>query len=94
MEPFLPGNHPVPDFTKVLWEVSNIEEDEEYDMDEVKGRITCRNRVLYYVKWIGYLRKNDGTFEPYKNFSEGGREKLYQFHINYPNQPKDRRITG
>ena len=94
LEPFVHSNRPVPDFTKVLREVSDIEADEEYDMDEVKGSIPCRNRVLYHVKWLGYPKKKGWTFEPYENFSEGGREKLYQFHINHPNQPKDSRITG
>ena len=63
-------------------------------MDVVKGSITRRNRVLYHVKWLGYPKKMDWTFELYENFSEGGHEKLYQFHINHPNQPKDSRITG
>ena len=93
-EPFVPGNCPVLEFTKVLQEVSDIEADEEYDVDKVKGSITRRNRVLYHIKWLGYPKKQDWTFEKYENFSEGGPEKLYHFLINHPNQTKDSRITG
>ena len=94
LEPFVPGKHSVSDFTKVLWEVGDIEADEKYDLNKVKGSITHRNRVLNYVKWLGYPKKKDWTSEPYENFSEGGRENLHQFHINHTNQPKDSRITG
>ena len=94
IEPCVPGNRPVPVFTKILREVSNIEADEEYDVDEIKGSITRRNKILYHIQWLGYPKKKDWTFEPYENFSEGGREKLYQFHINHPNQPKDSRISN
>ena len=94
LEPLVPGNRPVPDFTRVLREESDIKADEEYDVDEVQGSITHRNRVLYHVKLLGYPKKKDWTFEPYENFSERGLEKLYQFHIKHLNQPKDSRITG
>ena len=77
LEPFISGNRPVPDFTKLLREVSDIEADEEYDMYEVKGSITHRNRVLYHVKWLGYPKMKDWTFKRYENFSEGGCEKIY-----------------
>ena len=59
LESFVPGNCQVPDFTKVLQKVIDIEADEEYDVDEVKGSITRMNRVLYHVKWLGYPKKKD-----------------------------------
>ena len=46
--------------------MSDIEADEEYDVDEDKGSITRRYRVLYHVKWLGYPKKKEWTFEPYK----------------------------
>ena len=63
LEPFVSGNRLVPDFTKVLREVSDIEADEEYDVYKAKGSITHRNRVLYHVKWLGYPKTKDWTFE-------------------------------
>ena len=71
IEPFVPGKRPIPDFTKILREVRDIEADEEYDVDGIKGSITRRKKILYHVKWLGYPKKNDWTFDPYENFSEG-----------------------
>ena len=87
------GNRPV-DYEKTLRECADIEADEEYDVDEIKGSIKRRNSVLYHVKWLGILKKTDWTFEPYENFSMGARTKLLQFHINYPNAPRDHRVTS
>ena len=93
VEPFVQGNRPV-DYEKTLCECADIEADEEYDVDEIKGSIKRWNSVLYHVKWLGFLKKTDWTFEPYQNFSEGARTKLLQFHINYPNSPRDYRFTS
>ena len=93
VKPFVPGNRPV-DYEKVLREVANIEADEEYDVDKIKGSIKRRNSVLYHVKWLGFLKKKDWTFEPYENFSTEARTKLYQFHINNPTAPRDHRVTS
>ena len=60
IEPLVPGNRPVPDFTKILREVSDIEADKEYNVDEIKGSINHRNKILYHVKWLGYPRRRIG----------------------------------
>ena len=86
VEPFVQGNRPV-DYEQALRDCADIEADEEYDVDEIKGSIKRRNSVLYHVKWLGFLKKKDRTFEPNGNFSEGARTKLLQFHINYPSSP-------
>ena len=93
VELFVPGNRPV-DYEKVLREVADIKADEEYDVDEIKGSIKHRNSVLYHVKWLGFPKKKDWTFEPYENFSTEARTKLYQFHINNPAAPRDHRVTS
>ena len=76
-----------PDFEKVLREVGDIEVDEEFDVEEIKGSITRRNRVFYQVKWLGYPRKNDWAFE-------GGREKLLEYHARNPSKPRDYRLVS
>ena len=93
VEPFVQGNRPV-DYEKVLRECADIEADEEYDVDEIKGSIKRRNSVLYHVKWLGFPKKKEWTFKPYENFSEGARMKLLQFHINHPSAPRDHRVTS
>ena len=93
VEPFVQGNRPV-DYERTLRECADIEADEEYDVDEIKGSIKRRNSVLYHVKWLGFPKKKDWTFEPYENFSEAARTKLLQFHINHPSSPRDHRVTS
>ena len=93
IEPFESGSRPTPDPAQILREVDDIEADDEYDVEEVKGSIKRRNRVLYHVKWLGWPRKKDWTFEPFENFSVGGLEKLREFHSKNPDQPRDYRLT-
>ena len=69
------GNCPV-DYRQIRRKCADIEAAEEYDVHEVKGTIKSRNSVLYHVKLLGFLKKKDWTFEPYKNFSEGAREMI------------------
>ena len=93
IEPFQAGSRPAPDPGKVLREAANIEGDDEYDIDEVKASVKRKGgRVLYHVKWLGLPKKKDWTYEPYEHFSEGGRDKLYEFHNKHPNAPRDYRL--
>ena len=62
-------------------------------MDKIKGSIKRRNSVLYDVKWLGFPKKKDWTFEPYEIFSEEARVKLLQFHIDHPSAPRDHSVT-
>ena len=87
------SNRPV-DYEKVLHEVADIEADEEYDVDEIKGSIKRRNSVLYHVKWLGFPKKKVRTFQLYENFAKEAWTKLYQFHINNPAAPRDHRVTS
>ena len=70
IEPYKVRQGTNPDYNQILREMSDIEADEEYDVDEIKGSIERRNRILYQVKWLGFPRKKDWTYEPYENFSE------------------------
>ena len=58
VEPFVPVNRPV-GYKKTLHECADIEADEEYEVDEIKGSIKRRNSVLYHVKWLGFPKKKD-----------------------------------
>ena len=70
IEPFKAGSRPAPDPAKVLREAADIEQDDEYDVDEVKAFLIRRGRVLYHVKWLGFPLKKDWTFKCYENFSK------------------------
>ena len=78
-----------PDPAKVLREADDIENSEEYDVDEIMGSTKKGRRVLYLVKWLDYPDRRDWTNEPFDNFSEGGREKLKEFHRRNPEAPRD-----
>ena len=93
VEPFVQGNRPV-DYERTLCECADIEADEKYDVDEIKGSIKRWNSFLYHIKWLEFPKKTDWTSEPYENISEGARTKLLQFHINHPNSPRDHRVTS
>ena len=93
VEPFVQGNRPV-DYERTLRKCANIETDEEYDVDKIERSIKRWNTVLYHVKWLGFPKKNDWTFEPYENFSEGASTKRLQYHINHPSAHRDNRITS
>ena len=94
LEPYRISKHrPAPDPAKVLREADDIEQSEEYDVEAIEasrenGRGN-RKRILYLVKWLGYEER---TEEPFDNFSEGGLEKLREFHRRNPEAPRDYRL--
>ena len=69
-----------------------MEAEEEYDVEEIMDSVVRRKRVLYQVKWLGFPRKRDWTYEPYENFSEPARQKLLEFHDKNPGSPRDYRL--
>jgi hypothetical protein len=99
LEPFRTSEHRLPpDPSRVLREADDVEQSEEYDVEEVmssveRGRGNNR-RVLYLVKWLDFPDRRDWTEEPFDNFSLGGLEKLRQFHQRNPDAPRDYRLTN
>jgi len=94
LEPYRTSEHRAPpDPSKILREADDIEQSEEYDVDEVLGSTRKGRRVLYLVKWLDYPDRKDWTEEPYNNFSVGGLEKLREFHRRNPDAPRDHRLT-
>jgi hypothetical protein len=74
-----------------LREADEIENSEEYYIDEIMSSIKKGRRVLYHVKWLDYPDRQDWTNEPLDNFSSGGRDKLREFHRRNPAAPRDYR---
>jgi len=99
LEPYRTSEHRVPpDPAKVLRESDDIEQSEEYDVDEVMSSVERgqgnNKRILYLVKWLDYPERKDWTEEPFDNFSVGGLEKLREFHRRNPNASRDYRLTN
>ena len=77
LEPYRTSEHRAPpDPVKILREADDIEQSEEYDVDEVLGSTRKGRRILYHVKWQDYPDQKNWTEEPYDNFSVGSLEKL------------------
>jgi len=94
LEPYRTSEHrALPDPSKILREANDIEQSEEYNVDEVLGSTRKGRRVLYLVKWLDYPDLKDWTEEPYDNFSVGGLEKLREFHRRNRDVPRDYRLT-
>ena len=93
VEPYRVGPRETPDPSKVVREADDIENSEEYDVEEVMASIKKGRRVLYLVKWLDYPDRRDWTKEPYDNFSVGGLEKLREFQRANPDAPRDYRLT-
>jgi hypothetical protein len=92
VEPFISGSRQAPDPARILREAADIEGDDEYDVDEIKGSTMRKTRVFYHVKWLGFPKKKDWTFEPWENFSPGGYDKLHEFHEKHPKAVRDYRL--
>jgi len=97
-EPYRSSEHRAPpDPSKVLREADNIEQSEEYDVEEVMSSVERgrgnNKRIRYLVRWLDYPERKDWTEEPYDNFSVGGLENLREFHQRNPNAPRDYRLT-
>jgi len=81
LEPYRTSEYRAPpNPSRVLREADDIEQSEEYDVEEVMSSVKCGRRILYLVRWLDYLDCKDWTEEPYDNFSVGGLEKLWEFH--------------
>ena len=98
LEPYRTSKHRAPpDPSKVLREADDIEQSEEYDVDEVMSSVEHgrgnNKRILCLVKWLDYPERKDWTEEPFDNFSVGSLEKLREFHEHNPDAPKDYRLT-
>jgi len=98
LEPYRTSEHRAPpDPSKVLREADDIEQSEEYDVDEVMASAEHgrgnRKRTLYLVKWLDFPERKDWTEEPFDNFSVGGLEKLREFHRRNPDAPRDYRLS-
>jgi len=94
LEPYRTSEHQaLPDPSRVLREVDDIEQSEEYDVEEVMSLVKHGRWILYLVKWLNYLERMDWTEEPFNNFSVGSLEKLREFHRWNPDAPRDYQLT-
>jgi hypothetical protein len=63
---------------------------EDFIMEEIMDVSLFAGNVKYLVKWEGYPRRKDWTWEPFEHFSEPS--ELWDFHVKHPLKPKDDRV--
>jgi len=73
LEPYGTSEHQAPpDPSKVLREADDIEQSEEYDVDEVMSLVERgrgnNKRILYLVKWLDYRNAKIGRKNPSTTF--------------------------
>jgi hypothetical protein len=89
LEPFRTSEYRPPlDPSRVLREADDVEQSEEYDVEEVMSSVEWgrRNnrRILNLIKWLDFPDRQDWIQEPFDKFSSCGLEKLRQFHQRNP----------
>ena len=62
-----------------------LQEDHEYEVEEILDSRLKRNQGQYLVKWTGY-DKADATWEPASHLRQA-RDHIRSFHRNYPDKP-------
>jgi hypothetical protein len=77
---------------ELSYDVDGYEYETGYEVEEIMGSQYSkeRKRVLYVVKWKGYLEEADWTEEPYENFDD--KRLLMEYHRRNPQGAKDNRI--
>ena len=80
-----PYNPPTPG-AKTPPPTIQIEDEDEYVVDQILDSKRTRNRVYYLVRWAGYGPADD-TYEPASHLLNA-KEAIVQFHKDYPSKPR------
>jgi hypothetical protein len=89
LEPYNNSTRPPPDLLKIIDESDDIEGNKEWEIEEVLSSRKVKGKVLYRLRWKGYLLKKDHTEEPYECFIVGSLDALQEFHSRNPHIPRD-----
>ena len=85
LEPY--ENDNFPSQTQELPPPILIEEEDEYELDEIIDSRLHYNKLQYRAKWTGYPPEHDKVWYPASNF-EHAADAIEQFHHRYPQKPR------
>jgi hypothetical protein len=92
LEPYNNRTRPLPDILKIIDKASDIEGNEEWEIEEILSSRKVKGKVLYQVKWKGFPLKKDHTEELYESFIVGGLQSLQEFHSRYLGMLRDQHV--
>ncbi|KAA8619435.1 hypothetical protein SMACR_09985 [Sordaria macrospora] len=93
LEPYRAGNQVAPDPDQVLREAAPAES-EDYEVEKILDSKDIKGKVKYRVKWEGWNRANDLTWEPWEHFhTDGVKAQVIAFHARHPEKPRDPNVS-
>ena len=77
---------------EVGYDVEGIQVLEDFEVEEIIGSHynTKRKKVLYLIKWKGYLEESEWTVEPLEHLP---RALVRSFHLRHPGATMDDKLT-
>ena len=78
------ANDPLPGQVQEPPEPVEINDDEEWEVEQILDSRIHRKKLQYRVKWLGF--DEDRTWYPASNFM-GSPHRLRTFHVDYPERP-------
>jgi hypothetical protein len=85
LEPAEPDSKPIPGHIQPPLPPVIIDNEEEWELEEIVDSRHYRNQLQYRVKWTGF-HDQDKAWYPAMNF-ENSQDTVQQFHTRYPQKP-------
>jgi hypothetical protein len=85
LEPARPNSEAIPGHIQPPPPAIIIDDEPEWEVEEILDSRRHRNQLQYRVKWTGF-HNQDKTWYPATNF-ENSQEEVNRFHRRYPNKP-------
>jgi hypothetical protein len=88
LEPAEPNSEPIPGYIQAPPPPVIIDNEEEWELEEIVDSHHYRNQLQYRVKWTGF-HDQDKAWYPATNF-ENSQDAVQQFQMRYPQNPAPR----
>jgi hypothetical protein len=88
LEPAEPDSEPIPGHIQPPPPPVIIDNEKEWELEEIVDSRQYRNQLQYRVKWTGF-HDQDKAWYPAMNF-ENSQDAVQQFHTRYPQKPAPR----
>lgn len=62
-----------------------VDNEEEYEIEEIQDSRLHRGKLQFLVKWVGYI---DATWQPESDFGDNAKEAIAEFYRKHPGAPR------